>query len=143
MRKVLALMLMLFCLLFYLISTIPLVNANPVPDFNHTSAYAASYVALVILVIAIIDSAIFLARRRKFTKQSLLYLLVLSCWETYIVAANYSGTYHVIIAIGNKITTSGYIIMAITYSTMIVTLVAIVYSGYLISKRLKSNQNHL
>ncbi|HLN45803.1 MAG TPA: hypothetical protein VK209_08865 [Candidatus Sulfotelmatobacter sp.] len=139
MRKVLALMLMLFCLA----STIPLVYANPIPDFKHTSAYAAVYVAFFILVIAIIDSAIFLVRRKKVTKQSFLYLLALSFWEIYVVTIIYGGTYSIAIAIGNRITVFGYVTMIITYSTMIVTLIAIVYSGYLINKRLKSNQSPL
>jgi len=52
--------------------TLPLVSANPVPDFKHTSAYAASNVALVILLIAIASSAIFLVRRKRLIKQSLL-----------------------------------------------------------------------
>ncbi len=72
MRKVLVIELMLLCLLFCLTSIIPLVNANPVPDFKHTSAYATSYVALIILIIVIVDSVIFLVRRKKVTKQSLL-----------------------------------------------------------------------
>jgi len=139
MRKVLAVDLMLFCLA----SAIPLVSANPVPGFRQTSAYAASYVALVILVMAIADSAIFLVRRKKVTKQSLLYLLASSCWVTYLMTAIYGGTYSVTIAIGNRITAFGYITMAVTYLTMAVTLVAIAYSGYLIGKRLKSNQSPL
>ena len=139
MRKVLAAMLMLSSLA----SAIPLVGANPVPDFKHTSAYAASYVALVILVIAIVDSAVFLVGRKKVTKQSLLYFLALSYWVTYLVTAIYGGTYSVAIAIGSRITAFGYGVMAVTYLTMAFTLVAIAYSGYLLGKRLKGHQSPL
>jgi len=139
MRKVLAVMLMLSSLA----SALPLVGANPVPDFRHTSAYAASYVALIILVIATVDSAIFLVRRRKVTKQSFLCLLALSCWVTYLVTAIYGGTYSVATAIGSRITAFGYMTMAVTYLTMAFTLVAIAYSGYLLGKRLKGHQSPL
>ena len=139
MRKVLAVMLMLSSLA----SALPLVGANPVPDFRHTSAYAASYVALIILVIATVDSAIFLVRRRKVTKQSFLCLLALSYWVTYLVTAIYGGTYSVATAIGSRITAFGYMTMAVTYLTMAFTLVAIAYSGYLLGKRLKGHQSPL
>jgi len=134
MRKVLAVMLMLFCS----ISALPLVSANPVPSFKDTSAYAASYVALIILVIVIADFAIFSVRRRRLTKQSLLYLSVFSCWVSYLVTVIYGSTYPIMIAIGPRITTFGYISIAITYITMAITLVAIGYSGiYLIRIRSK------
>ena len=122
-------------LLFWLASTVPLVTANPVPDFKHTSAYSASYVALIISIAAIASSAIFLVRRKKVTKESLLYLLALSCWVSYFVTAIYGGTYSVAVAIGHKITGFGYVTMVIIYLTMIITLIAIAYSGYLIIKR--------
>ncbi len=117
------------------VSAIPLVSANPVPDFKHTSAFVASHVALVILVVAIVDSAIFLVRRKKLAKQGLLYLSALSCWVTYLVTRIYGGTYSVATAIGNRITAFGFVAIAVTYLTMAVTLVAIAYSGYLIGKR--------
>src|SRR5665647_1832255 len=128
MRKVLAVMLMLFCSILAL----PLVSANPIePYFTHTSAYAASYVALIILVIVIADFAIFSVRRRKLTKQSLLYLSVFSCWVSYLAITIYGGT-------GWRITAVGYISIAISYITMATTLVAIGYSGiYLIRRRSK------
>lgn len=134
MRKVLAVMLMLFCSILAL----PLVSANPVPGFKHTSAYAASYVALIILVIVIADFAIFSVRRRRITKQSLLYLSAFSCWVSYLATTIYGGTYYVMIAIGPRITPFGYISIAITYITMATTLVAIGYSGiYLMRRRSK------
>jgi hypothetical protein len=135
MRKVLAVMLMLFCL----ISALPLVSANPIePYFKHTSAYAASYVALIILVIVIADFAIFSVRRKKLTKQSLLYLSVFSCWVSYLAIVIYGSTYPIMIALGPRITTFGYISIAISYITMATTLVAIGYSGiYLIRRRSK------
>lgn len=133
MRKVLAVMLMLFCL----ISALPLVSANPV-NIKHTSAYAASYVALIILVIVIADFAIFSVRRKKLTKQSLLYLSAFSCWVSYLTIVIYGSTYPFMIALGPRITTFGYISIAISYITMAITLVAIGYSGiYLIRRRSK------
>jgi len=60
-KKLLALML----LLFWLASTVSLVTANPVPDFKHTSAYSASYVALIISIAAIASSAIFFGKEKK------------------------------------------------------------------------------
>jgi len=126
MRKVLAVLLMLFCLMLAL----PLVSANPVPDFKHTSAFAASYVALVILLIAIASSAIFLVRRKKLIKQSLLYLLALSCWVAFLIVTIYGSTHY--------LAEFGYVTYAITYMTMAATIVAITYSGYLIIRRAKS-----
>jgi hypothetical protein len=133
MRKVLAIMLMLFCSSL----SLPLVSANfdSVP-FKHTSAYSASYVALIILVIMIADFAIFVVRRRRLTKQSLLYLSAFSCWVSYFAITIYGGLYSIMIALGPKITAFGYITLAIGYITMAVTLVAIGYSGiYLIRRR--------
>ena len=135
MRKVLAVMLMLFCSILAL----PLVSANfdSVP-FKNTSAYSASYVAITILVIVIADFVIFIVRRRRLTKQSLLYLLAFSCWVSYLAITIYGGLFVVIIALGPRITAFGYITIAITYITMATTLVAIGYSGiYLIRRRSK------
>ena len=135
MRKVLAVMLMLFCAILAL----PLASANfdSVP-FKHTSAYAASYVALIILVIVIADFAIFSVRRKSLTKQSLLYLLAFSCWVSYLAITIYGGYFFIMITIGPRITAFGYITIAITYITMATTLVAIGYSGiYLVKRRSK------
>lgn len=139
MRKVLAVMLMLFCL----ISALPLVSANPIGGFRDTSAYASSYVALIILVIVVVDFAIFLVRRKKFTKQSFLYLSAISCWISYLAILIYGSTYFFMIALGPRITTYGYIYLSITYITMATTLVAIAYSGiYLIRRRGKLTSKH-
>lgn len=135
MRKVLAVMLMLFCSILAL----PLVSANfdSVP-FKHTSAYSASYVALIILVIVIADFAIFSVRRKRLTKQNLLYLSAFSCWVSYLAITIYGGFFSIMIAQGPRITTFGYISIAISYITMATTLVAIGYSGiYLIRRRSK------
>lgn len=101
MRKVLAVMLMLFCSILAL----PLVSANfdQVPAFKYTSAYAASYVALIILVIVIADFAIFSVRRKRFTKQSLLYLLAFSCWVSYLAITIYGGIFSIMIALGPRL----------------------------------------
>jgi hypothetical protein len=124
MKKVLASLLMLFCS----ISVLPLLSANPIPDFKDPPSYAASFVALTLLVMVIASFAVFLIRRKGLIKQSLLYLLALSCWVAYFAVA---------IAIGRRITQFGYITYAITYITMATTLVAIAYSGYLIRRRTK------
>ena len=137
MRKVLALMLMLFVLA----SAVPLVGANPAPGFKNTSAFAASYIALVIFLVVIANSVVFLIRRKKVAAQSLLYLLALSCWVSYFVIAIYGGTYSVTEAIGRRLTEFGYVTLAINYTTMIVTSVAIAYSGYLIIRRKKLSRN--
>jgi hypothetical protein len=109
--------------------TLPVVSANPSPGFPHTPAYAASYVALIILVMVIADFAVFLVRRKRLIKQSLFYLLALSCWVAFFIVTIYGGTHY--------ITEFGYVTYAITYMTMAATIVAITYSGYLIIRRAK------
>jgi hypothetical protein len=138
MKKVLAIMLMLFCFILEL----PLVSANPIGGFRSTPAYAASYVALIILVIVIADFAIFLVRRKKFTKQSLLYLITISCWISYLAILIYGSTYSILIALGQRITTFGYISITVTYITMAITLVSIGYSGYYLIRRSKLTSKH-
>ena len=124
---------MLFCLML----TLPLVSANPSPGFKHSSAYAASYVALIILVIVIADFAVFLVRRKRLIKQSFSYLLALSCWVAFLIVTIYGSTYYITIAIGKRVTEFGYVTYTITYMTMAATIVAITYSGYLIIRRAK------
>jgi hypothetical protein len=138
MRKVLALMLMLFVLA----SAVPLVGANPMPDFRHTPAYAASYIELVILFVAIVSFTIFLVRRKKVTMHSLLYLLTLSCTIAYMIVTIYGATYYIIVATGTKttgmrITEFGYIYFAISYTTMAITIVTFAFSVYWIIRRAK------
>jgi hypothetical protein len=131
MKKVLAIMLMLFCLLL----TLPLVSANPVGGYRSTPAYPASYVALIILVVVIADFAIYSVRRKKLTKRSLLHLSAISCWISYLAILIYGSTFSIMISLGQRITTFGYISIIITYITMGTTIAAIGYSGYYFIRR--------
>ena len=134
MRKVLVFTLVLFCLTVAL----PLVSANPIPDFKHSSAYTYSYIALIILVITTGSLVVFMVRKKKITKLSLLYLLVFSCWISYLAIEIYSSDLTVMI--GKRITLFGYIVLPISYATMATTLLATAYSGYWTAKRLKGIQ---
>jgi hypothetical protein len=131
MRKVLVFTLVLFCLTVAL----PLVSANPVPDFKNSSAYTYSYIALIILVITTASLVVVMVRKKKITKLSFLYLSVFSCWISSFAIGIYSSDLTVMI--GKRITSFGYITLAISYATMATTLLTTAYSGYWINKRLK------
>ncbi len=131
MRKVLAALLMLFCL----VSSIPLVRANPV---GANEGISHLYPVLVILIVALASSVIFLIRNKQHIKHGIIYLITLSCWISYTGVTIYGYSHFLITAIGSRITPFGYITMGVTYLSMSITIVAIAYSGFLIRKKSKT-----
>lgn len=62
MKKIPALLLVLFCL----IVPIPLVSANPVGPYQpHPSPYTAGYIAMTFSIIALLDLMIYIIRKKK------------------------------------------------------------------------------
>ncbi len=129
MRKVLAIVLVLFCLFLAL----PFVSANPYSPAQLQSELSPLYVALVLLAMSIFGSTIFLVRRKRVTKQSFLYLIVLSFWFSLLAVYTVAlASYHFIVFAPQLIVLS---MAAFGYMTMGITLLAIAYSGYLIRKK--------
>ncbi len=131
MGKVLAVLLMLFCFVL----SIPLVQANPV---GAQEGLSELYPVLVILIVALASFVVFLIRNKQHFKHGIIYLVMFSCWISYIAVSIYGYTNFIITAIGQRITTFGYITMSITYLTMAITIIAVVYSGFLINKKFKN-----